>query len=391
MDIKYIRQIIKGMKVVVTAKVKLADFSEILDQTMRMYARAVQFCIDTAWKHRIENRVKLHHQCYYELRKLFNLHAQLACNAIKQAVEMIKRSRSKPEVSEGLSIRYNLLRCGSVSNNWTVLSLSTMKGRVKFRINIPEVFDKYLDWRLGEGTLAKDYKGRFFFYFTFSREVNTRLAYNDFRILGIDLGVNTLAVTRDCTFFGSIKRKRIQWERFVAELQAKGTPAARRKLKRSGGRWKRFMTWVNHNVSKRIASGLSEGDVLVMENLTYIRRTAKYNRWVHKWAFRELQIFLEYKATLKGARVVYVNPHYTSKECNRCHCRNTSRHVGFFECNVCGHSLNSDLNGARNIAQRYMRITGLGFCKQAHDLACDEVETMPNGIGLMPSTAISSI
>ncbi|MFX1363229.1 MAG: hypothetical protein ACFE7A_07230, partial [Promethearchaeota archaeon] len=61
------------------------------------------------------------------------------------------------------------------------------------------------------------------------------------------------------------------------------------------------------------------------------------------------------------------------------------------ECNVCGHSLNSDLNGARNIAQRYMRITGLGFCKQAHDLACDEVETMPHDIELIPSTAISSV
>ncbi|MFX1487332.1 MAG: transposase [Promethearchaeota archaeon] len=100
---------------------------------------------------------------------------------------------------------------------------------------------------------------------------------------------------------------------------------------------------------------------------------------------------MEYKATLKGIRVVYVKPHYTSKECNRCHSRNTSRHVGFFQCKVCGHTLNSDLNGARNIAQRYTRITGLGFCKQAHDLACDEVEIMPNGIGLIPSTAISSI
>ncbi|MFX0088302.1 MAG: RNA-guided endonuclease InsQ/TnpB family protein [Candidatus Hodarchaeota archaeon] len=349
------------MKVVVTAKVKLADSSAFLDQTMRVYAQAVQFCIDTAWENGIKHNVRLHHQCYYELRKRFNLHAQLACNAIKQAVEMIKRSHSRPKVSEGLSIRYNFPRCVSISNNLTVLCLSTMRGRVKFQISIPEVFDKYLDWRLGEGTLVKDYKGRFFFCFTFSKEVYTQLGYNDCRILGVDLGVNTLAVTSDCVFFGSIKKKRIRWERFVAELQAKGTRAARRKLKRSGGRWKRFMTWVNHNASKKIVSKLSEGDVLVMEDLAYIRRTAKYNTWVHKWAFRELQLFLEYKATLKGIRVVYVRPYYTSKECNRCHNRNISRHIGFFKCNACGHTLNSDLNGARNIAQRYMRITGAGL------------------------------
>ncbi|MFX1487362.1 MAG: RNA-guided endonuclease InsQ/TnpB family protein, partial [Promethearchaeota archaeon] len=304
------------MKVVATAKVKLADFSEILDQTMRVYANAVQFCVDTAWKHRIQNRVKLHHQCYYELRELFNLHAQLACNAIKQAVEMIKGSRSKPEVSEGLSIRYNLLRCGSVSNDWKVLSLSTIKGRFKFQINIPKAFDKYLDWRLGEGTLIKDHRDRFFFCFTFSREVDIQVnGHNGCKILGVDLGVNTLAVTSGSEFFGSVKRERAKWERFVRELQAKGTPASKRKLKKSKGRWKRFMTWVNHRVSKRIVSKLSEGDVLVIEDLTYIRRTAKYNTWVHKWAFRELQLFLEYKATLKGIRVVYVKPHYTSKEC----------------------------------------------------------------------------
>jgi IS605 OrfB family transposase len=150
------------------------------------------------------------------------------------------------------------------------------------------------------------------------------------------------------------------------------------------------MSWVNHNVSKRIVEKLSEGDVLVMEDLTYIRQTAKHNNWVHKWAFRELQRFLEYKATLKGVRVVYIRPYYTSKECNQCHNRNNRRHQGVFECHTCGHTLNSDLNGARNIARRYMRITGLGCGKHAHNVACDEVETLSRvGRGLRPSIVIS--
>jgi len=203
--------------------------------------------------------------------------------------------------------------------------------------------------------------------------------------------MNTLAVTSETDFFGSIKQQRLSWERLVTELQSKGTPAAKRKLKRASGRWKRFMTWVNHNVSKRIVGTLSEGDVLVMEDLKYIRQTAKYNRWVHTWAFRELQLFLEYKATLKGVRVAYIRPHYTSKECNRCHSRHTSRHRGFFECHACGHTLNSDLNGARNIAQRYMRIIGLGCGKHAHDVACDEVETRLQRRGLIPSIATSPL
>jgi putative transposase len=312
-------------------------------------------------------------------------------NAITQAIEMVNKSRSKPQVSPELSIRYNFPRCASIVHDWTVLSLSTIKERMKFQITLPEVFEHYLEWKLGESTLIKDYKGRFFFCFKFSKEVGIQPKdSNHCTILGVDLGVNTLAVTSDGEFFCSVKQRRIRWERLVAELQSKGTRAAIRKLQKASGTWKRFMTWVNHNVSKRLVEKLSKGDVLVMEDLTYIRQTAKYNKWVHKWAFRELQCFLEYKATLKGVRVVYVRPHYTSKECNRCHSRNTSRHRGFFECCTCGHTLNGDLNGARNIARRYRRITGLGCSKHAHVLACDEVETLSGvGRGLRSSTAKS--
>jgi IS605 OrfB family transposase len=328
--------------------------------------------------------------CYAEVKERFGLQAQLVINAITQAIEMVKNAQSKPEVCEELSIRYNFPRCASISKDWTRLSLSTLKGRVKFDITLPPVFEQYLGWKLGESTLIKDYKGRYFFCFTFSKETDAQpSSYHDCKILGVDLGVNTLAVTSDGEFFGSVKQQRINWERLVAELQSKGTRAAKRKLQRASGRWKRFMTWVNHTVSKRIVEKLSEGDVLVMEDLTYIRQTAKYNRWVHKWAFRELQLFLEYKATLKGVRVVYVRPHYTSQECSRCHSRNTSRHRGFFKCHTCGHSLNSDLNGARNIAQRYMRIIGLGCGKHAPVVAYDDVETRLRKRGLIPSTATS--
>ncbi|MFX1520108.1 MAG: RNA-guided endonuclease InsQ/TnpB family protein [Promethearchaeota archaeon] len=269
--------------------------------------------------------------------------------------------------------------------------MSTLEGRGKFQVTPPEVFEQYLEWKLGESTLIKDYERRFFFCFTFSKEVIIQPTRgNGCTVLDVDLGVNTPAVTSDGDFFGSVKQQRIRWERLVAELQIKGTRAAKRKLQRASGAWKRFMTWVNHNVSKRIVEKLSEGDVLVMEDLTYIRQTSKYNRWVHKWAFRELQHFLEYKATLKGIRVVYVRPQYTSKECNRCHSRNTSRHRGFFECHTCGHTLNVDLNSAQNIARRYRRIIGLGCGKHAHNVACNDVETLlRHGRGLKLSTATS--
>jgi len=112
------------------------------------------------------------------------------------------------------------------------------------------------------------------------------------------------------------------------------------------------MAWTNHTISKSIVS--SNPSVIVMEDLSNIRRTARYNKWVHKWAFRQLQSFIDYKASRTGIRVVYLNPAYTSKECSVCH-NELVRHSGFVGCSHCGFSLSADLNASRNIAQRYMR------------------------------------
>lgn len=361
------------MKQAVTAKVKIADTSKILEDTMQVFSKAVQFCIEYGWELNVESKRELHDVCYYKIKEKYGLQAQLACNVISQAFEMLKNSRSKPEASNP-AIRYNFPRCASLKGDWDKISLSTTEGRKKFELNIPECYEKYLDWDIHESTLIKK-RGMFFFCFTFSKEVSVN-ASCDGKVVGVDLGVNKLAVTSDNRFFGKrFKKMRRQRDELVAELQSKGTSAARNRLKSFGSRWKRFMSWLNHNISKEILTELSEGDTIVMEDLSYIRKTAKYNKWVHKWAFRQLQAFIEYKATLKGVRVVYINPRNTSKQCSCCGSLHTSRHGGFFECLHCGFSLDADLNASRNIAQRYMRNMGLRVdCKPAHDLTCVDAE-----------------
>jgi len=363
------------MRQAVTIKVKIAESSKVLDKTMNKFSKAVQYCIDWGWELKVTSKRELHDKCYYKVKDKFRLQSQLCCNAISQAFEMIKNNpKSKPEVSEDLSIRYNFPRCASMVGYWDKLSISTIEGRVKFNLNIPKYFEKYLDWDVKESMLVKD-KGRFFFCFCVSKEVNIDVS-GDSLILGVDLGVNKIAVTSDNDFFGSVKQKRVQRDRIVAELQSKGTSASRQRLKSWGSRWERFMSWFNHNISKKIVSKLSEGDVLVMEDLSYIRETAKHNTWVHKWAFRQLQRFLEYKATIKGCRVVYINPINTSKQCSKCGSLHTSRHSGFFKCLHCGFSCDADLNASRNIALRYKRNLGLRVDrKPAHDLTCVDAKT----------------
>ena len=337
------------MEIRATAKFKINTTPDII-RTLKVYSKGLQFCVNQGWKRGIKNNIKLHPFVYKYLRK--TLPSQLAIACIKQACGMIKRAKSKPIINR-CSIRYNFPRSASFKNN--ILSISTIKRRIKVPFTIPDCYIQYFSWDIAESLLRMDNKGRCFFLFTFSKDIDVKGSCLQNRVLGIDVGVNNLAVTSSKMFFGKqIKSLRIKHDKLVSKLQAKGTKSAKRHLRKLSGRWTHFMAWTNHNISKRIVDSVSNGSTIVMEDLSNIRRTARYNKWVHKWAFRQLQSFVEYKAMRKGCRVVYVNPAYTSKECSVCH-NELTRHSGFVVCSHCGFSLQSDLNGSRNIAQCYMR------------------------------------
>ena len=338
------------MLVRTTAKIKIKTSPEII-RTIKVYQKALQFCIDTSWNMRIKNNIKLHPFVYKSIRKK-GLQSQLAIACIKQACGIVKKAKFKPIINN-FFMEYDFPRSASFKNN--ILSLAAVKGRVKIPFSVPACYEEYFkSWKVCESILKIDKKGRCFFNFSFSKEVNTEGSSLQARVLGIDLGINNLAVTSDNRFFGKdIKQQRIKRDNLISELQAKGTRACKRKLKSLSGKWKQFMAFSNHNISKRIIEPLRSGDVIIMEDLSNIRKTARYNKWVHKWAFRQMQSFIEYKAVRKGIRVVYINPAYTSKTCNRCHNFDTSRNNGFFKCNICSHSIQSDINGARKIAQLY--------------------------------------
>lgn len=327
------------------------EINDMIVDTLELYKQGLQYCIENGWELRIKNNIKLHPFVYSELRKI-GLPSQLAVSCIKQACGILKKTKSKPFINFA-SIRYNAPRSFSFKNN--VLSISTISGRVKIPIQIPDYAKKYFDdWKIVESLLYQK-KDKSYFTFTFSQE-SPEASNQHCEVLGVDLGVNNLAVTSDNVFYGNkIKSLRKRRDRLVSKLQSKGTRGSKKKLKKLSGTWRRFMRWTNHNISFSIVSKLKKGDIIVMEDLSGIRISARYNKWVHKWAFRQLQDFIEYKALERGIRVVYVNPAYTSKECNRCHSKNTIRHSGFLECRNCGHTINSDINGARNIARRYTR------------------------------------
>ncbi len=335
------------MRIRATAKIKIEPRQEIID-TIIIYKKGLQFCIDKAWKLKIRNNVKLHPFVYTDLRTI-GLPSQLAIACIKQACGMVKKAKTKPIV-KFCSIRYNPPRSFSFKNN--ILSISTIKGRIKVPFNIPDCYKDYFNWKVDESLLRIDSKGRCFFLFTFSQE-NHAQSSDSHRVLGVDLGMNNLAVTSDRQFFHSSKVKQIKRKfKFLrSKLQAKGTRSSRRLLKKLSGKEKRFMAKVNHEISKEIVSKFN-GNKIVMENLRGIRKTSRgkrMNYWISNWSFFQLQNFIQYKAERNGIEIIKVKPNYTSRICSRCG-QLGSRSSCLFSCSHCNYSLDADLNASLNLA-----------------------------------------
>ena len=326
------------------AKVKIVATNEVV-ATAKAYGKALQFCVNIAWESRIRNNVKHHHVAYRELRETYKLPAQLAVACIKQACGIVKRAKSKPVVKRA-SVDYNFPRSASLKGD--ILSIVTLNGRQKFVIKVPACYAAYFkEWKLTESLLRIDRRGNAYFLFGFSKEFAPVNSVSQKSVLGVDLGVNNLAVTSDGRFYHSPKVKQVKrnFKHLRSVLQAKGTRSAN--LRKLSGKEQRFMAWVNHNISKSIVSTCGK---VVLEDLKGIRkvnRGKRMNYWVSNWSFFQLQSFIQYKAERVGVEVVRVDPAFTSKLCHKL----GSRFQGCFSCSHCGlSSYSADLNAARNLA-----------------------------------------
>jgi len=341
------------MESVVAIKVKI-PFNEILLETMRQYSVSVQEVIDYGYNLHTSDKRELHDLTYYSIRRHTNLPAQLIISSRDIACAILKKYKTKSTVKKYMTIRYDH-RSFSTKNN--IISLSSIKGRIKIPIKIPKYFDKYKDYEVKCANLFIR-KNKMFLNIIVAKEVD---ANNDFcdngKIVGIDFGINNIAVTSEKQFFKGVVDKLNKFQKLRTSLQSKGTKSAKRHLKRLSGRQKRFVTDLNHCISKRIVETLNKGDTIVMEALKGIRNRNRgkiMNRLISNWSFYQLNSFIKYKSVQKGIQIIEISPRYNSKTCNRCGevYSRRPKNSGFFKCLYCGYTCNSDLNASFNIRNR---------------------------------------
>lgn len=171
---------------------------------------------------------------------------------------------------------------------------------------------------------------------------------------------NDLFIQYDFRFVNGafITKKRNHYAKLRARLQAKGTKSAKRRLRSLSGRESRWMSDVNHQLSKTLVETYGKQTLFVLEDLTGVTFDTVHSRRKehrfehHSWSFYDLEQKLRYKAHLNESEVVLVDAHYTSQRCPKCGSidkSNRHKDIHQYACSNCGYLSNDDRVGAMNI------------------------------------------
>jgi putative transposase len=346
---------------------------DLLENTISEWKRGCQIATDFAWE-RCNAKSDVQPLAYDPVREDTDLGSQHAILATHQAAQAItgcieRRSKgkkvSKPTFTAP-TVKYDR-RTMTLFDDDTV-SLSTTENRVRCPLALPDDDDgyqrQYLDsdeWSVTESTLtARD--GEFFLHIGFRRHKNAteRNTAEDGTVLGVDLGIENLAVTSTAYFFSGreLTHDLHEFEKVRARLQRTGTRSSHRTIAQSSGRVLRYVRDVLHRASNALIDEALRYncDVIAFEDLTHIRERT-HASWGHKWAFRTLYEQVEYKAEAVGISVKQVGSAYTSQRCSECGFtadeNRPSRND--FRCQKCESEANADYNAAKNIGMRYVR------------------------------------
>lgn len=365
---------------------------ELFHQLTEQYRQACNFVSQYIFENSFDlTYQKLNQALYSSLRGLFGLKSQMAQSSVKTAIARYKTVRQqlirKPyrykdqegnwqRITKTLewlwkSISFTRPQADLVRNrdysfvdNGRLLSINTLGKRIRCRF-AGEHFAEYLDgsYDFGTAKLVK-LKGLWYLHIPVTSVVDDFRKENVRHVVGIDRGLRFLTVSYDeqgKTEFVSGKKiaiKRHKFQEVRRQLQSKGTKSAKRRLKAISGRENRWMSDVNHQISKTLVEKYGKDTLFVLEDLTGVSfeernlsRTARQNYDLRSWSFYQLEQFLTYKAHENRSEVLKVSAKYTSQRCPKCGTirkANRDHHKHLYHCQ-CGYQSNDDRIGAMNI------------------------------------------
>lgn len=382
------------MKQTITFKAKLLIGEQpAFDKLTIRFTEVCNFVSKWIFNHDFPlNTADIQEQIYYTIRNKFKIKSQLTISVIRCVVGKYKTVQTQlkkksfryydKKAKKAYKVKRDLHWLQKPINfvepqadlqrnrDWSVvdgqLSINTLQDRVKVDY-ICKGFGKYLNdgWKLGVGKLLKR-NDQWYFYISATKEVPDYQIDQTRHVIGIDRGLRFLVTCyneKGQTLFcsgKSVMHKRRHYKNLRAELQRHKTPSARRRLKKIGYKENRWMSDLNHCLSKTLLKRYGKNTLFVLEDLEGVtfnttKKRKKKNRYEHNsWAFYQLEQDLTYKAHLNDCEVVKVSAAYTSQRCVKCgriNKDNRDHNKHLYICDRCGYKSNDDRIASMNIQQ----------------------------------------
>ena len=192
--------------------------------------------------------------------------------------------------------------------------------------------------------LRRDSQGRYYADVFWKKE-NPKAGQQG-QAVGVDIGINKLLTTSDGEELGT-------------ELRSKLDKLNRRK--QNSRNWNQTRKEIKDYIGFVTNRFPWDTDVVVMENILNITqktrgRVGKATRkLLGNWNIDLIYRRMVEKAEMHRVHLVFVEPAYSSQTCNSCGAIDKkSRNGEVFKCTACGHADDSDVNGAKNILQRFL-------------------------------------
>jgi len=342
---------------------------DLLQQTVQTYRKGCNWVSNVVFNMNHAGLTNLHQLTYRTLRSAFGLRSQMAQSVLKTVMARYKSIRTSGHNGSKVVFKrpeYDLVWNRDYSLVQGKFSVNTLQGRIKVPFE-SKGMEKFFNgsWSFGTAKLVSKH-GKWFLHIPMTQEIESASERDVRQVVGVDLGVNFIAVSYDSsgitTFFKGrpLKDKRRHYLQLRKQIQERRTKSARKRLKAIGSRENRWMSDVNHQVSKALVDRYGANTLFVVEDLSGVRQATekvqKKNRYATvSWAFYQLRQMLEYKAAMKGSKVLAVDPKHTSQTCPKCNCKskqNRDKKKHIFRCMRCRYTSNDDRIAAMNLERK---------------------------------------
>ncbi|SNR75656.1 transposase, IS605 OrfB family, central region [Halorubrum ezzemoulense] len=349
----------------------------LLEETIDEFLWAAQYVTDHAFQEEYvtTSKATLNDDTYDDVREATNLHSNhvqsarnKAAEACESVVERWKQGKkaSKPHFTSPHLVYES--RTATFHDGY--VSLATIDGRIEADYVLPEnpedtPHQQYLfndDFEITSAELHRQH-GEWQLHICCTADVESdtsaQATTENGTVLGVDLGVNQLAVASTGRFWSGdeFDHWRREYEKRRGDLHEHGTRWAHENIQSVGRKEEGRFTQTLHRISNELVEEARENEctVIAFEDLTDIRERTGAS-WGHKWAFNRLYEYVEYKAEAYEVAVEQVPPEHTSRRCSECGFTHPDNRNGtHFECLKCSYQNGADYNAAKNIGLRYLR------------------------------------